>query len=570
MPLLIITGLPCSGKTHRAQQIAADLKAYISSDPASFGRRTVQIIPSHHASADESYDEDKASTADTESLRDQIYNSAAQEKNARAAEFSAIKRAVSKDNIVIADGLNYIKGYRYQLWCEAKAVGTRCCVVHVASQEDQCKQWNRERLRAWGRAEDTDTFSGTSAGTGTEQKNGSARQRQGESVMGDLMPESHTAIYGDRRVVDNKPSSRSRSSSMDNGFDGDGDGDEEEGGQRPLRAQGEDTMTLKSLYISDRRPDADTGTDSAAFQAPSSSTSTSNTPHPHHQELPSRTTPTPSALLEPPPPTCSPPYSVSTLTSLAMRYEPPSPFSRWDTPLFTIPSTDTVPPTRDIWAALFPAPVKPTSKKALSQLRPSERSHNTATTAPPPPEEGAAGMAAKTNRRGGGGGGGGKEEEREGGEEVRPHAATVLPRATDSDALQTLESATMDVVRLLLARAREFGVADADSAGEVDLSVPLVPTPMPGSGVSVSGSKSESESGGFRESESSTMGTSMGMSIYIPASVALSQPMLQRLRRKYTQIQRAGIAHGHGYVKGRAAVVKGFVEFLEHEWNDDD
>ncbi|KAK7883409.1 kti12, chromatin associated [Exophiala xenobiotica] len=97
----------------------------------------------------------------------------------------------------------------------------------------------------------------------------------------------------------------------------------------------------------------------------------------------------------------------------------------------------------------------------------------------------------------------------------------------------------MDVVRLLLARARECGVADADSAGEVDLSVPLGPTPMPmpmpGSGV-----------------------------------VALSQPMLQRLRRKYTQIQRAGIAHGRGYVKGRAAVVKGFVEFLEHEWNDDD
>ncbi|KAK5443466.1 kti12, chromatin associated [Exophiala xenobiotica] len=559
MPLLIITGLPCSGKTHRAQQIAADLKAYISSDPASFGRRTVQIIPSHHASADESYDENKASIADAESLRDQIYNSAAQEKNARAAEFSAIKRAVSKDNIVIADGLNYIKGYRYQLWCEANAVGTRCCVVHVASQEDQCKQWNRERLRAWGRAEDTDTFSGTNAGTGTEQKNGSARQRQGESVMGDLMPESHTAIYGDRRVVDNKPSSRSRSSSMDNGFDGDGD---EEGGQRPPRAQGEDTMTLKSLYISDRRPDTDT--DSAAFQARSSSTSTSNTPHPYHQELPSRTTPTPSTLLEPPPPTCSPPYSVSTLTSLAMRYEPPSPFSRWDTPLFTIPSADPVPPTRDIWAALFPAPVKPTSKKALSQLR-SSRSHNTATAAPPAEEEEevAAGMAAKTNTRGGGG-----KEEGEGEQEVKPHAATVLPRATDSDALQTLESATMDVVRLLLARARECGVADADDAGEVDLSVPLVPMPMPmpvpASGVSVSGSKSESKSGG--ESESSIM----SMSIYIPASVALSQPMLQRLRRKYTQIQRAGIAHGRGYVKGRAAVVKGFVEFLEHEWNDDD
>lgn len=135
---------------------------------------------------------------------------------------------------------------------------------------------------------------------------------------------------------------------------------------------------------------------------------------------------------------------------------------------------------------------------------------------------------------------------------MKPHAATVLPRATDSDALQTLESATMDVVKLLLARARECGVADADNAGEVDLSVPI---PVPASAVSSGDSETAYE---------------LSMSIYIPASVALSQPMLQRLRRKYTQIQRGGIAHGQGYVKGRRAVVKGFVEFLEHEWNDDD
>lgn len=30
---------------------------------------------------------------------------------------------------MILDGMNYIKGYRYQLWCEAKALGTMCCVV---------------------------------------------------------------------------------------------------------------------------------------------------------------------------------------------------------------------------------------------------------------------------------------------------------------------------------------------------------------------------------------------------------------------------------------------------------
>ena len=34
---------------------------------------------------------------------------------------------------MIADGLNYIKGFRYQLYCEAKAVQTPSCVVGFAS-----------------------------------------------------------------------------------------------------------------------------------------------------------------------------------------------------------------------------------------------------------------------------------------------------------------------------------------------------------------------------------------------------------------------------------------------------
>jgi hypothetical protein len=41
------------------------------------------------------------------------------------------------------------------------------------------------------------------------------------------------------------------------------------------------------------------------------------------------------------------------------------------------------------------------------------------------------------------------------------------------------------------------------------------------------------------------------------------------LRRKYTQIQRGGIAHGQGYVIGRRAVVEGFVRFLADEWDAD-
>lgn len=57
------------------------------------------------------------------------YKDARTEKNARAAEMSAVKRHLGRDDVVVADGLNYIKGFRYQLYCEAKALQTPSCVV---------------------------------------------------------------------------------------------------------------------------------------------------------------------------------------------------------------------------------------------------------------------------------------------------------------------------------------------------------------------------------------------------------------------------------------------------------
>ena len=60
-----------------------------------------------------------------------VYREARTEKEARATEYSAVKRALGKECIVIADGLNYIKGFRYQLYCEAKAVETPHCVVRL-------------------------------------------------------------------------------------------------------------------------------------------------------------------------------------------------------------------------------------------------------------------------------------------------------------------------------------------------------------------------------------------------------------------------------------------------------
>lgn len=53
---------------------------------------------------------------------------------------------LSDRDIVILDGGNYIKGWRYQLWCEAKAVRTTCCVVHVGTSVEQARTVNQARI----------------------------------------------------------------------------------------------------------------------------------------------------------------------------------------------------------------------------------------------------------------------------------------------------------------------------------------------------------------------------------------------------------------------------------------
>lgn len=80
-------------------------------------------------------------------MRD-VYAAAKPEKDARATFSSAVKRFLSRDVIVVADGMNYIKGFRYQLYCEAKAVQTPNCVVHVGTPADKCREFNSRALES--------------------------------------------------------------------------------------------------------------------------------------------------------------------------------------------------------------------------------------------------------------------------------------------------------------------------------------------------------------------------------------------------------------------------------------
>ncbi|KAI9734580.1 MAG: hypothetical protein M1834_002181 [Cirrosporium novae-zelandiae] len=129
MPLIILTGYPSSGKTYRANQLLDLLSKHLAENPLH-----PQLIP-HHIS-------------DTHLgiSRDTYRDTRRKEKDARAAFTSAIKKALGKGTFVIADGMNYIKGWRYQAWCEAKAAGTSCCVIHVGTSIDTCRANNKQLL----------------------------------------------------------------------------------------------------------------------------------------------------------------------------------------------------------------------------------------------------------------------------------------------------------------------------------------------------------------------------------------------------------------------------------------
>lgn len=122
MALVVICGQPCSGKSKAALCLAEALKDIES-------KLTVKIIDETSFHLD----------------RNQSYAEMTSEKNLRGVLRSEVDRSLSKDNIIIVDSLNSIKGYRYELWCLARAAGIRHCVLFCDVEETHCRDWNKER-----------------------------------------------------------------------------------------------------------------------------------------------------------------------------------------------------------------------------------------------------------------------------------------------------------------------------------------------------------------------------------------------------------------------------------------
>lgn len=121
MPLIIVTGKPCSGKSRASQILYNHLKQM---------GREVEWIREEELSPSSS--------------RQNGYRTDTDEKRSRGMFYSQIERQLSSKKILIADGLNYIKGFRYQLYCLARSLQTTHLCLNVICREDVCLERNVE------------------------------------------------------------------------------------------------------------------------------------------------------------------------------------------------------------------------------------------------------------------------------------------------------------------------------------------------------------------------------------------------------------------------------------------
>lgn len=121
MPLVMMCGLPCSGKSRRAEE----LQEYFVKN---CGRKVLVVC------------EDALGIQ-----KNNVYADSQKEKDVRGALKAEVERKLNKDDVVILDSLNYIKGYRYELFCLIKHAQTPHCLVYCLTTEEISRVWNAER-----------------------------------------------------------------------------------------------------------------------------------------------------------------------------------------------------------------------------------------------------------------------------------------------------------------------------------------------------------------------------------------------------------------------------------------
>lgn len=124
MPLIVITGIPASGKTKTANE----LKTYFENK----GKK-VDIISENEI------------IKGMNSNRNVIYEDSKKEKELRSKIKSDFIRNINQEEVTIIDGLNYIKGYRYELYCASKSSKTTQCTIHCDVNQSMAWEFNLSR-----------------------------------------------------------------------------------------------------------------------------------------------------------------------------------------------------------------------------------------------------------------------------------------------------------------------------------------------------------------------------------------------------------------------------------------
>ncbi|KAK0416473.1 hypothetical protein QR680_012509 [Steinernema hermaphroditum] len=122
MPLLLVTGGPSSGKTTVVERIVEHFSA-----KGFKGKVTV------------------VKDSDFLHFSRLNYNDSQKEREHRNFLRSMVQKELTKDGIVICDSLNYIKGFRYELFCIGKLVQTTYAVVHCDAVEATCSWLNEQK-----------------------------------------------------------------------------------------------------------------------------------------------------------------------------------------------------------------------------------------------------------------------------------------------------------------------------------------------------------------------------------------------------------------------------------------
>ncbi|XP_017785166.1 PREDICTED: protein KTI12 homolog [Nicrophorus vespilloides] len=138
MPLIVLCGFPSSGKSKRAQE----LKDYFEQQG-----KEVSIISECSEILKAGFE------------KNNFFNDAHKEKHIRGLLKSEVLKLITPRNVVILDASNYIKGYRYELYCASKANHSTQCTVFTLINKDIAWDLNENRVDA-AEKYDRKTFDG--------------------------------------------------------------------------------------------------------------------------------------------------------------------------------------------------------------------------------------------------------------------------------------------------------------------------------------------------------------------------------------------------------------------------